>query len=181
MITKAVTFNSRPAFTATASQYDISTSNLYTSIQIDITELVNDWLSGTYANNGLALTNADGVSIVQFGTDKIGYEPYFPRLILAYSSAPVATESPYGFIYNTGNQQIQDGAPVPLEHNGPLHEITHQMGTESLTIQKAGLYAACFTISGQMANQFALVPKSSNTAGKPLRNRIRRELRHCGD
>jgi hypothetical protein len=94
----SVTYYSCPAYTATDSHYDISESDLYTSIQIDITELVNGWLGGTYANNGIALTNSDGISIVQFGTNKIAYEPYFPRLILTYSSTPIPTASPYGMI-----------------------------------------------------------------------------------
>lgn len=153
---KAVTYHSRPAFMATASQYDIQTSDLYTSIQIDITELVNGWLDGTYDNNGLALTNSDGVSIVQFGTDKIVYEPYFPKLILTYSSTPVPTASPYGMIYNTGNQTIAATNSVPLDHNGPMNEITHQIGSGQVTITKEGLYSVWFSVFGQTANQFVL-------------------------
>ena len=153
---KAVTYHSRPAFMTTASQYDIQTSDLYTSIQIDITELVNGWLDGTYANNGLALTNSDGISIVQFGTDKIVYEPYFPRLILTYSSTPVPTASPYGMIYNTGNQTIAAANSVAMDHNGPMSEITHQIGSEQITITKEGLYSVWFSVFGQTANQFVL-------------------------
>ncbi|HEX2985516.1 MAG TPA: DNRLRE domain-containing protein [Caproiciproducens sp.] len=151
-----VTFNTRPAFTATASQYDVSSSDLYTSIQIDITDTVNGWLNGSYANNGLALTNPDGISIVQFGTDKIGYEPYFPKLILAYSSTPVPSDFPYGRVYNTGNQAVAVGTPVPLNHSGPLYKVSHPAGSGAVTLEQAGLYAAWFTVSGQSANQFAL-------------------------
>jgi hypothetical protein len=152
----SVTYYSCPAYTATAYQYDISASDLYASIQIDITDLVNGWLSGTYANNGIALTNSDGISIVQFGTNQIIYEPYFPRLILTYSSTPVPTASPYGMIYNTGNQTVAADNSVPLDHNGPVSEITHQVGSGQVIITKEGLYSIWFSVFGQTPNQFAL-------------------------
>lgn len=116
---KSVTYSNCPAYTETDSRYDVSISDLYTSIQIDITEIVNGWLSGTYANNGIALTNSDGCSVVQLGTNNIVYEPYFPKLILTYSSTPVPTASSYGMIYNTGNQTVAADSSVPLDHNGP--------------------------------------------------------------
>jgi hypothetical protein len=83
-----VTYNTRPAYTATASSLNITTADLYQTVEIDITALVNQWLSGTVTNNGLALTNSDGVTLVEFATNNIVYEPYFPTLELTYSASP---------------------------------------------------------------------------------------------
>lgn len=83
-----VTYNTRPDFSPTASTISISTADLYTAVKIDVTALVNGWLNGTVPNNGIALTNADGVTIVEFATNNIVYEPYFPELVLTYSSTP---------------------------------------------------------------------------------------------
>ncbi len=83
-----VTYNTRPSFTATPSQINIETSDLYSIVQIDVTSLVNEWLDGTYANNGIALTNSDGTTEVEFGTNNIVYEPYFPKLTLTFPTTP---------------------------------------------------------------------------------------------
>jgi hypothetical protein len=88
--TNSVTYNTRPSFVATPSQINVTTSDIYTTVQIDITTLVNGWLNGTYTNYGLALTNPDGTTVVQFGTNHIIYEPHFPKLLVNY---PVGPES----------------------------------------------------------------------------------------
>ena len=155
-ISQKVTYNTRPDFTATASQTDVTASNLYTSIQIDVTELVNSWLDGSADNDGIALTNSDGLSVVQFGTNNIIYEPYFPKMVLIYSNTPTPTGVPYGRVYHTGDQQIAADAYVPFGYNGPLNQITHQEGSGLITVGQAGLYTAWFTVGGQTANQFAL-------------------------
>lgn len=87
--TTTVTYNTIPAFTATSSGISVSQSDLYARVQIDITGLVNAWLSGTTANNGVALTNSDGTTVVQFATNAIVWEAYFPSLVLTYSLSPV--------------------------------------------------------------------------------------------
>lgn len=87
--TDTVTYNTRPAFTATAIQYNVTTSDINSTIQIDVTTLVNDWLSGTFPNYGIALTNSDGTSVVEFATDGIQYEPFYPRLVITYTGSPV--------------------------------------------------------------------------------------------
>lgn len=97
---ETVTYNTLPAYSATLSQYHVTTSDLYTKVQIDITSIVNDWLNGTYPNYGLALTNSDGTTAVQFATDNIIYEPYFPTLTVTYSVAPpVKTANATNFAY----------------------------------------------------------------------------------
>lgn len=86
--TSTVTYTTQPTFVATPSTVDVTTADLYTTVEIDVTELVNQWLDGTYPNYGFALTNSDGTTLVQFATNNIIYEPYFPRLVINYSTAP---------------------------------------------------------------------------------------------
>jgi hypothetical protein len=86
-----VTYNTLPSFTPTSSQILITTEDLYKAVEIDVTSLVNEWLSGMSPNHGIALTNNDGTTIVQFASNKIVYEPYFPKLTLTYSEAPADT------------------------------------------------------------------------------------------
>ncbi|OPX45539.1 hypothetical protein CLHUN_09140 [Ruminiclostridium hungatei] len=87
--TSAVTYSTQPAYVATESQYIVTTEDLYTNIQIDVTELVIDWINGTAENFGIALTTADQLSGVQFATNNIVHEPYFPSLILTYTESPI--------------------------------------------------------------------------------------------
>lgn len=104
-----VTYNTLPQFTATTSQINVTTSDLYTTIQIDVTSLVNEWLAGTFPNEGIALTNIDGTTEVQFATNAIVYEPYFPQLTLTYSSTPADNTAicySYAQLANIINQLI---------------------------------------------------------------------------
>lgn len=97
--TNTVTYNTSPSFTATSSQFNVTTSDLYTTIQIDVTTLVNNWLNGTFTNDGIALTNSDGTTVVQFATNDIGYEPFFPRLSITYSDTPAEPSTAICFSY----------------------------------------------------------------------------------
>lgn len=97
--TSTVTYHTQPASVATASSIDISSSDLYQTVEIDITTLVNQWLSGIYQNYGIGLENTDGVTLVEFATDNIVYQPYFPTLELTYSSTPVTESSAICFCY----------------------------------------------------------------------------------
>nr|WP_319489552.1 DNRLRE domain-containing protein [uncultured Caproiciproducens sp.] len=95
--TSTVTYNTQPTYTATASQVSVNQSDLYQRVSIDITSLVNNWLAGTYVNDGIVLTCSGGA--VQFATNAIVYEPYFPTLTLTYSSTPSSDNSAFSFIY----------------------------------------------------------------------------------
>jgi hypothetical protein len=154
--TETVTYNTRPTITPTATQFNVTTGNLYTTIQIDITDLVNQWINGTFPNYGLALTVPDGITVVGFGTNEILYEPFYPVLILTYSETPPVSPDTYGYIYNTGNQSIAPESSVPFSTNGALLGISHNVGTGAVTIENDGTFAVWFTVIGQTANQFAL-------------------------
>lgn len=125
-----VTYNTLPSFTPTTSQINVETSDLYTIVEIDITELVNQWLNGTHPNFGIALTNPDGATLVQFATNNIVYEPYFPKLVVSYSDTPTPpSDNPYGYIYNTGSQTVEVNNSIAFSNNGALLGISHDADT----------------------------------------------------
>ena len=98
-LTSSVTYNTQPASVATTSLINITTSDLYKTVEIDITALVNQWLTGIFPNNGIALQNLDGSTLVEFGTDNIVWEPYFPTMELTYSNTPATESSAVCFCY----------------------------------------------------------------------------------
>ncbi len=95
--TNTVTYATQPAFTPTASQVSVTQSDLYLRVSFDITTLVNSWLAGTYPNYGIVLTSSDDA--VQFATNAITYQPYFPTLTLTYSSTPPSGNGAFCFCY----------------------------------------------------------------------------------
>ncbi len=168
-----VTYDTIPTIEATSSQVDITSEDLYKSIQIDVTQLVNDWLGGIYVNNGLALTNSADSTLIQFGSDKIIWEPYFPKLILNYTDKTPEVTKAYGYVYNTGNQSITPESSVPFSNNGIMQGVSHTAGSDSVSLVEAGTYAVWFSVNGQRPSQFALflnnnlVPGSIYSVGLP--------------
>ncbi len=156
LVTDTVTYNTRPSYAAISSQTEITTSDLNDTVQIDITELVNQWLGGAFPNNGLAITNPDGSTAVSFGTNKILYEPFYPLLTLTYSETPPVEPETYAYIYNTGNQSIPLEGSIPFSNNGTLLGVSHDAGTGFITVENNGTYAVWFTVNSQASNQFAL-------------------------
>ena len=152
---KTVTWNSMPSLIPTETKFSVSASELYTSIQADITDVVNAWLSGAAVNHGIALIGSDG-TIVQFATNNIAYEPYFPKLMLTYSGTPVPRGQPYGYIYNTDGQSVDQEAPIRFTENGPLCKVTHNAGSGEIKIEEAGLYLVWYRVTCMDANQFSV-------------------------
>ncbi|WP_235822684.1 hypothetical protein [Cytobacillus massiliigabonensis] len=64
--------------------------------------------------------------------------------------------SSYGYIYNTGSQNILTQGDIPFSTNSALLGITHSVGTAPITVENEGTYAVWFVINGESANQFAL-------------------------
>ena len=83
-----VTYSTRPSFTATTSAVNISTTDINVAVNIDVTDLINNWLSGA-PNNGIVLTNSNDKTLVEFAKNAVLYELYFPKLVLTYSSTPL--------------------------------------------------------------------------------------------
>ncbi len=168
-----VTYDTFPITEPTSSQVDITSEDLYKSIQIEVTQLVNDWLGGKYVNNGLALTNSNDNTLIQFGSDKIVWEPYFPKLILNYSVMTPEVSKAYGYVYNTGNQTITPESSVPFSNSWIMLGVSHAAGSGSVSLDEAGTYAVWYSIDCQQPSQFALflnnnlVPGSIYSAGFP--------------
>ena len=143
---ETVTYNTLPSFTATSSQTTITTADMYKAVEIDVTSLVNEWLSGTSQNYGIALTNDDGATIVQFATNNIVYEPYFPKLILTYSEAPPADNTGTNFAY------------AQLAH--VIEQLITLYPTNVFTVFTRG-----FTASSVTGTPYELFKSSSGTFG----------------
>ncbi|MEL7565482.1 MAG: DNRLRE domain-containing protein [Dehalobacterium sp.] len=129
--TETVTYNTLPAFTPTSSQINVTPSDVLTTVEIDITPLVNTWLSGVFPNFGIALTNPDGTTVVEFCTNDILYEPFFPKLVLTYSSAPVEPDTAICFSF------------AQLAHI--IEQIIQLYPTNVITVFTTGLSASSVT------------------------------------
>jgi hypothetical protein len=141
-----VTYSTKPAYTPTQSQVNVTTSDLYKSVQINITSLVNNWLNGTTANNGIALTNSDGTTAVQFATNNITWQPYFPKLVITYSGSS-AENSATCFCY------------AQLAHI--IQQIIMFYPTSTITVFTKGLTAS--SVTGTPYQLFA-APEATNGA-----------------
>lgn len=161
-----VTYDNMPDITPVPSEIKVTSDDIYKTVQIDITQLVNDWLGGVHVNYGLALTSSDGVSLVQFGSNNINWKPYFPKLVLNYDKAVSkdATRS-YGYVYHTGNTRVSPSESIPFNTSGLLSSVEYIPESGILTIQDSGTYAVWFTVTGNMANQFALYANDSLIPG----------------
>lgn len=80
-----VTYNTMPPFVPTGLSTDVTTNEVLQYVDIDITDLVNQWLAGTFPNYGIALTNPDGTTSVHFGGKPIGPE-WEPLLVVTYTT-----------------------------------------------------------------------------------------------
>lgn len=99
--TASVTYNTKPPYVATASMVNVSPSDIFQYVEIDVTELVNQWLNGTFENDGIALINNDGITDVEFGGKEIG-TAYEPQLVLTYSIGATGVTGPTGATGVTG-------------------------------------------------------------------------------
>lgn len=95
--TDSVTYSTSPAIVSTASAVSVTTADLYQTIEINITELVNQWIGGTFPTDGIALVNDDNSTVVEFATNAISYPPYFPELVITYSTSPVGPATASNF------------------------------------------------------------------------------------
>ena len=158
-----VTYNTMPPFVATGSMINVATSNVGQYVEIDVTDLVNQWLAVPGSDHGIALTNPDGTTEVQFGDKEIG-SAFEPQLVITYTTV-VPDEDAYAYIFNTGNQSIPVDGDIPFNSNGALKGISHDVNTGSITIENPGTYAVWFSVTGGTPNQFALYQNDSPVPG----------------
>ena len=161
--TSTVTYNTMPPFVPTGSSAQVTMGDIGRYIEIDVTDLVNEWLPVPGSNHGIVLTNPDGTTEVQFGGKGIG-EAFEPKLVLTYTPV-VPTETSYGYIFNTGNQTIPVGGDIPFNTNGALAGISHDVDTGTITLENPGTYAVWFSVTGETPNQFALFQNDSPVPG----------------
>ncbi len=170
-----VTYDRIPGKVETPSEFKITSEDLNKTVQIDVTQLVNDWLGGVYENHGIALTNRDGVSLVQFGSGRIGWEPYFPKLILKYASDGPETDNLYG-----SNTSVVPQAEIPYNDKGFMQGVSYIDGSNSVTIEEDGAYAVWFTVSNQSQNQYALFQNDILLSGSIYGMDLQSDLTNIG-
>lgn len=135
-----VTFNTQPTFVATSSIVNVVQCDIQDFIAFDVTELVNQWISGVFPNFGIALQNPDGTTVVRFGSDDIT-SPFAPLLILYYSgggeigpTGPTGPTGPAGLpgipgpTGPTGPAGLP-GIPGPAGPTGPTGEVVLAFGS----------------------------------------------------
>jgi hypothetical protein len=155
--TSVTGLNAPSAGALTAGPVPVSTVSSF--ISVDITSIVNGWLSGT-ANNGLLITPAGGVN-VSFDSKESTTTSHPATLSI------VSGIQGYAYIYNLTPEDIAIEADVPFDSNGPLSGFIHSPGGATITIVNAGVYSVTFSVSGTEPNQFALTQN-----GAPLASAI---------
>lgn len=80
-------------------------------------------------------------------------------------SPPVIPTPNYGYVFNTGNQNIPVESDIPFSSNGALLGISHSASTTPITIQNPGTYAVWFIVNGTTSNQFALYQNNTLVPG----------------
>lgn len=161
--TNTVTYNNQPTFVPTANQVVITQANVNTTVDIDITSIVNDWLSGS-ENNGIAFTNTDGTTSVQFATTNLPYQHLYPKLVITYTATPGQALS-YAYVYNTNPAIVDAGSPIPFNTNGALLGFTHEADAGEIVIENPGTYALWYSVTGADPNQFAVFRSGSVVPG----------------
>lgn len=163
--TSSVTYQTQPTTAPTASAVDVTTANLYQTIEIDITELVNQWISGTYPNYGIALVNTDGSTLVQLATSAISYQPYFPQFSITYSGSPVRPATASDFCMAQLAHVLQQFIALYPSTSLSIYtgNVNPVAGTpHSLTLSPDGTYAGLLILEND-GNQI-LVPLDAITA-----------------
>lgn len=144
--TSSVTYLTQPATAPTGSSVNVAMENLYQTVEIDITELVNQWIGGTFPNDGIALANADGTTLVEFATNAISYPPYFPQLVITYSTTPVGPTA-------AANFSLSQLAHV-------IKQIIKFYPTNTITVFTSG-----FTVSSITGTPFSITLSPDGTYG----------------
>jgi hypothetical protein len=137
----------------TAGPFPVSTGSSYVSM--DITSIVNGWLSGT-PNNGLLITAAGGANVAFDSKEST---------TTSHPAALTITAAPsFAYIFNRLSAVIAAGEAIAFDSNGPLSGFTHIAGSSDITILNSGTYTATFSVSGVEPNKFGLTVNGSPTA-----------------
>lgn len=163
----SVTYLTQPATAPTGSSVAVTTSNLYQTVEIDITQLVNQWIAGTFPNHGIALANTDGTTLVEFATNAISYPPYFPQLVITYSTSPVGPSTASNFSLSQLAHVIKQ--IIAFYPTNPITVFTSRLvassvtGTPfSVTQSPDGTYGGLFIL--KIGEQQELIPLNTIAA-----------------
>ncbi len=95
----AITASSSPALGTPVASFTVTRSDRQHYVNVDITELVQDWTSGFLSNDGLALVGSDSVNVV-FDTKESVLTSHGPELEIALASqggaGPEGPQGPQG-------------------------------------------------------------------------------------
>ncbi len=139
-----VTYNTIPAFVPTDSTTEVSVDDVLQFIEIDVTDLVNQWLNGTFPNFGIALTNPDGTTSVQFGGQPVG-AAFEPQLVVTFENGNGTAGVLEGFqaqLQGSPATIIADGETIIFDTviNDQSESISYNAATGEFTITGAGNY-----------------------------------------
>jgi hypothetical protein len=148
----SLTFNTAPSLGVSASggkPVAVSKSSLNQFVVVDITPLVQGWLSGTVPNNGVAIAVAGGAGSFGFDSKESEYTSHEPELEVTFSgvAGPAGAQGPQGL---TGPQ----GAPGPIGPPGP-QGAQGPGGTPGLSGLNQVLYTT--TVADAFSGQYTTV------------------------
>ena len=137
-----VTYNTQPAYVQTGITGEVSSAEQLQYIEIPVTALVNEWLTGVNPNYGFALTNPDGTTSVLFGGQLSGTS-YEPQLVIT-SESPAAgeLEGIQAQLQRSPATIIADGANVIFDSTitDQSESISYDLATGEFTISEPGNY-----------------------------------------
>jgi hypothetical protein len=119
----SLTFNTAPSLGVSASggkPVTVSKSTLNQFVLVDITPLVQGWLTGTVPNNGVAIAIAGGAGSFGFDSKESEYTSHEPELEVTFSgvAGPAGAQGPQGTAGTQGPAGLT-GAQGPQGPSGP--------------------------------------------------------------
>jgi hypothetical protein len=166
----SLTFNTAPSpgVSATGGKpVTVSKSSLNQFVLVDITPLVQGWLSGTVPNNGIAIALIGGAGSFGFDSKESEYTSHEPELDVTFSAVagPAGAQGPQGSPGPQGPQgpagpQGVPGLTGPQGSSGPIgppgpRGSTGPAGTPGLSGVNQVLYTA--TVSSGFSGQYTTV------------------------
>lgn len=137
-----VTYNTKPDYVSTGLSTVVTADDELKYIDIDITELVNQWLSGAFPNFGLALTSPAGTTSFYLGGKSIGAE-WEPLLVVTFPNGSDGLLKVYQVqLQGSPFEIVTDGANVIFDTiiSDQSNNIAYNAATGEFTIIGAGNY-----------------------------------------
>ena len=149
---KTLTYNNAPALGTSATgnhPITITTASLNQFVVIDITPLVQSWINGSVANNGVALAVVGSTGVFAFDTKESITTSHHPELEIALAG-PAGPQGPQGPQGATGPQGPQ-GLPGNLNPGSPYYIQNGTATQSSASFNVDGSGTAGGTLTGTTA------------------------------